>query len=309
MMGVTPWDSSLQIKDAVTGWSASEFASRFRKASKQDDTSDVPYQAAMAASLISMLHLTIQGVNNFRQNGPQLANYVSKNTFQTMGGKLAFDENGQLKAPSLTVQYDANGVVQTVYPPDASSGPILYPMPTWDRRDCEKLSGCEGKRGNSTDTLIYTGNVCDDSGMCVCGDPLNFKPVGSGTTANCIQFEEMNYIDHRLKALSWALSGLLLAFCIFSLGWTYYYRKNSLVKVSQPLFLGFVVVGSIVSALSILPMSIEASYREDTDDIRVVDAACMATPWLWGMVRMKLFKDICSHDRAVPISLTSATIQ
>ena len=285
IMGVTPWDSSLQIKDAVTGWSASEFASRFRRASKEDETSDVPYQAAMAASLISMLHQTIQGVNEFHQNGPQLANYISKNSFQTMGGNLAFDENGQLKAPSLTIQYDENGVVQTVYPPEASSGPILYPMPTWDHRDCINLSGCEREKGNSTEVFFDAGNTCDNRGMCLCGDPLYSKSVGSGATANCIQLEEMNYISQCLKVFSSVLSGLLLTFCIFCLGWTYWYRENALVKVSQPLCLVFVVIGSILSILSILTTGVEGSYREDTDNIQFVDFACMATPWLWGMVR------------------------
>jgi len=43
------------------------------------------------------------------------------------------------------------------------------------------------------------------------------------------------------------------------------------------------VVGSIVSSLSIIPMGVETSYREDSDTIRAVDVACMAIPWLWGM--------------------------
>lgn len=283
IMGVTPWDSSLQVKDKVTGWSATEFASRFRKANRAEESSDVPYQAAMAASLISMLHQAIEGVNGFRQNGPELAEYISKHSFQTMGGELSFDENGQLKAPSLTVQYDKSGVVQTVYPPEASSGPILYPMPTWAHRDCINLSGCQGEKGNSTDDLIDTGNTCDTSGMCVCGDPATLRSVGSGATANCIEWEEMNYINHSLIITSWILFGLLSAFCIFCLAWTYYYRENSLVKISQPLFLAFLVAGSLISITSILPLGVEAPYREDTDNIGVVDAACMAFPWLWGL--------------------------
>ena len=228
-----------------------------------------------------MLHQTIEGANGFRGNGPQLADYVSKHSFPTMGGNLAFDDNGQLKVPSLTVQYDTNGGVQTVYPPELSSGPMLYPMPTWDHRDCINLSGCEGENGNST---FVTGNTCDNTGACVCGDPLNFRSVGLGATANCIELEEMNYINDNFIFLSWVLAGLMFALCLYCLGWTYYYRENSLVMISQPLFLAFVVAGSMLSIASILPMGIEASYREDTDNIGVVDAACMATPWLWGMV-------------------------
>jgi len=212
-----------------------------------------------------------------------LADYISKNKFETIGGSYTFDENGQSEARSLMIQYDANEVVQTVYPPDSASGPILYPMPTWDHRDCILVSECKRENENLTVAISDTGNLCDDKGMCVCSDPVNFKSVGSGTTANCVQMEEMNYIAHFLKVLSWILSGLLLALCIFCLGWTYHYRENTLVKVSQPLFLAFVIAGSILSVLSILTMGVEGSYREDTYNIRAVDAACMATPWLWGM--------------------------
>ena len=238
-----------------------------------------------------MLHQAIQGVNGFRENGPQLAEYISKHSFQTMGGVLSFDENGQLDAPSLTIQYDTNGQVQTVYPPEASSAPMLYPMPTWDHRDCVKMSGCEAENGNSTSNFFEDGNTCDSSGMCVCSDPSNFRSVGSGATANCIEWEEMNYIDKRLKTLSWVLVALISIFCVYCLAWTYYYRENSLVKISQPLFLAFVVAGSALSIASILPMGVEASYREDTDNIEAVDAACMTTQWLWGMVsRSSLFR-------------------
>ena len=284
IMGVTPWDSSLQIEDTVTGLSARDFAMLFRSASNVEATSDVPYQAAMAASLISMLYQAIQGVDGFRQNGPKLADYISKNTFQTMGGNLAFDENGQLKAPSLTIQYDRDRVVQTVYPYDAASAAILYPMPTWDHRDCLLVSGCEGG-SNSTDPSSGTGNVCDARGMCVCGDPLNYKAIGLGSTADCVHLEEMHYIENSLKVMSWVLCGLLLSFCVYCLGWTYYYRENPLVKVSQPFFLALLVVGSIVSLLSMITVGVEGSYREDTENIVFVDAACMASYWLKGMVR------------------------
>lgn len=282
IMGVTPWDSSLQIEDEVTGLSARDFAMLFRRASNVEEASDVPYQAAMAASLISMVYQAIQAVDGFRQNGPQLADYISKNTFQTMGGNLAFDENGQLKAPSLMIQYDRDRVVQTVYPYDAASAPILYPMPTWDHRDCLLISGCEGG-SNSTDSFSGTGNVCDARGMCVCGDPLNYIPIGLGSTADCVHSEIMHYIEPSLKVISWVLCGLLFSFCFYALGWTYYYRDNPLVKVSQPFFLALLIVGSIISLLSMITMGIEGSYREDTENIWLVDTACMANAWLWGM--------------------------
>ena len=300
-MGVTPWDASLQIEDAVTGWTPSEFAALYRTVRGEEETADVAYQSAMAGALISVLFQAVEAVGNFQNNGPELAEYISKNSFETMGGNFSFDENGQSKAPSLMVQYDAEQIVQTVFPIEAASGPILYPMPSWDHRDCTILSDCEQQ----------SGNVCNDEGVCVCGDSVNFKSVGSGPTANCIPLEEMNYINSSLKTLSRVMVGFLLAFCAFALGWIWWYRENTLVKVSQPLFLGLIVTGSILSSLSIIPMGVEASYREDTDNIKAIDAACMAIPWLWGMVRTVRFRKddntLLQHELTCPFLFCFST--
>ena len=254
------------------------YSSHLRKILDEEETADVSYQAAMASALISILYQTIEAVQDFRSNGPQLAKYISNNSFQTKGGNIAFDENGQSKAPSLILQYDAKGELQIF---KKLSVPLLYPMPTWDRRDCINRSKCEGKNGNDTDSSAKSKNVCHDDGTYVCDDKFNFKPIGSGATANCI---DMNYIDHSLEVFSWILCGFLLLFCVFALGWIYWYRENTLVKVSQPLFLGLLVIGSILSSLSIILMGAETSYR-DAGNIKAIDAACMAVPWLYGMVR------------------------
>ncbi|VEU35360.1 unnamed protein product [Pseudo-nitzschia multistriata] len=167
LMGVTPWDASLQIEDAVTGWTPSEFASLYRTVLGEEETADVAYQSAMAGALISVLYQAVEAVGSFQDNGPELAEYISNNSFETMGGNFSFDENGQSMAPSLMVQYDAEQLVHTIYPLETASGPILYPMPSWDHRDCTLLSTCEQQADNITDYLPM-GNVCNDEGICVC---------------------------------------------------------------------------------------------------------------------------------------------
>lgn len=62
------------------------------------------------------------------------------------------------------------------------------------------------------------------------------------------------------------------------------FSNKKKIEVSQPLFLAMIVIGSILSSMGIIPMGVEAYYREDTNNIKAIDAACMATPWLWGMV-------------------------
>jgi len=266
IMGVTPWDQSLNIVDQVTGWSAQDFADEFARATGDVD---VTYHAASAASVISIAVQAIETTNSL--NEAVLSEHIAKATFPTIYGSISFDANGQSQAPSLLVQYDANGTVQTVYPEDASSGSILYPMPTWDDRQCQRHSLC-----------VENGNTCNDQGLCIC-EASDEYPVGSGATATCIPEENMNFITPALKSFVYFLIALTLLIGVACMGWIYVYRDNTLVKVAQPICLSLIAFGCIVSTFSMIPMGYETEYRDTSPDIRGADAACMAIPWLWGL--------------------------
>mmetsp|Transcript_8278 Transcript_8278/g.17219 ORF Transcript_8278/g.17219 Transcript_8278/m.17219 type:complete len:442 (+) Transcript_8278:488-1813(+) len=120
IMGVTPWDQSLNIVDQVTGWSAQDFADEFARATGDVD---VTYHAASAASVVSIAVQAIESTDTLDE--AVLTKHIAEATFPTIYGAISFDANGQSQAPSLLVQYDANGTVQTVYPEEASSGSIL----------------------------------------------------------------------------------------------------------------------------------------------------------------------------------------
>lgn len=265
IFGVSPWDASLNITDEVTGWSARDFADNFRN--ETADT-DVTYHAASAASVIS---IAVQAMENTKtKDKATLATHIALKSFKTIYGDISFDSNGQSLAPALLIQYDASKTVQTVYPNKVRSGPILYPMPTWNLRDCIRLSPCE-----------KDGDKCDDTGKCVCDNP-DYFPVSEGATAMCVPKEELNYIAPGLKIVFNLLVGMLVIMGVGSLAWIHIYKEIPLVKASQPLFLGLIAVGSIISSCAIIFMSVETGYRESVN-IGGVDASCMAVNWLYGL--------------------------
>ena len=145
-------------------------------------------------------------------------------------------------------------------------------MPTWDKRQCQRNSKC-----------VDSGNSCNDEGVCICVYAENEYAVGAGASAMCIPREDMNFIMPALKAFVYFLVATALLFALFCLGWIYYYRTNMLVKVAQPMCLCLIVVGCVISIFSIIPMGYDTEYRDNSDDIRLADAACMAVPWLWGL--------------------------
>lgn len=144
-------------------------------------------------------------------NETELVPFIANNEFQTMFGNVAFDVNGQNFAPSLATQYDLNGTVQTVFPVESSSGSFLYPMPTWVQRDCIHLSKCTSD-----------GNSCNEDGVCICTNLVDYSSIGVGKSASCI----LNEAKSSMLALSIALPiASLLIICVVAV--LIYERKRN----------------------------------------------------------------------------------
>lgn len=110
--------------------------------------------------------------------------------------------------------------------------------------------------------------VCEANNFAVCPD----RPE-----------EDMSYISAGLTMVGCAMFGIVGALGIWASLWTYTNRGDWVVNVSQPIFLGLVILGTLISSLSIIFMGFQTSYRlardesgEFTDrenpDIGMVDA-------------------------------------
>ncbi|CAB9526100.1 activated protein kinase catalytic subunit alpha-1 [Seminavis robusta] len=184
IMGVEPWHESVVATDALTGWSTQEFGARY-KALSSDTT--VHNLVANAAAAISIALQAMQAVGSY-QNVTLLTEYMLQTTFQTIVGEVSFDEYGQNAAPTALIQYNASGQVRVTYPLDKANGPILYPMPTWDGRDCIHESDC-----------TKTGNTCSREGVCICNTDsaeVELISVGFGSTAECVELYQTSAWDN-----------------------------------------------------------------------------------------------------------------
>lgn len=170
MAGISPWDPSLSSSDSVVGWSPAEFAELHLATTFRTAT----YHSASAAASVGALIQAIERANSF--DSDSIVSILANEEFTTLYGTLSFDSNGQSKAPSLFLQYDVNSTVQTVYPLDASSGSLVYPMPTWVHRDCMFTSTCET---GSVSTVI---GECQVDGTCKCQDSSALS-IGVGPDA------------------------------------------------------------------------------------------------------------------------------
>lgn len=281
MMGVSPWDPSLDMRDQVVGWSAMEFSELFLSTTQRTST----YHAASAAASVGTLVQAIERADSFATDA--VADVLASQEFKTLYGLLSFDANGQSQAPSLHLQYDKDLAVQTVYPIEFRSAELVYPMPTWDARDCNVLSRC------------LTGDekgVCQEDGSCKC-DSEGAISSGVGSSAKCVYIpnEDLTYVDTSLLFVGYILFAIQALLSIACTAWTVYFRNRRIVRASQPLFLCLIACGTFMMSLSIIPVGIQGGYRylfdpitgmqtdEPNTEIRSVDAACMALPWLFSM--------------------------
>lgn len=285
IIGVSPWHESLKIEDTITGWSAKTFADKFKAYTSQIAT----YQASSAAGAMSILIQALESEQTLDID--TIKESFLKNIYTTQYGNVSFDESGQSEAPCLVLQYtDDENNVDTVYPERLQSSKISYPMPSWGFRKCKRTGGCE-----------KSGGTCEEDGECVC--PVGLMIVKQVENPYCIisPKENFNFIRTGFKYLGYVAVTLQGLVSCFAIAWTYIYRRNELVRVSQPNFLRAIAVGCFIMTTAIIPASIETEYRFQIDPttlaftdepnpaVRGVDIACMAVFWLHNMGFIMMF--------------------
>lgn len=290
MSGVGPWDPSIPGVDDITGWTAAEFDEKFAEFTGRQAT----YHAASAAASVSILSQALEKAGSDWMNHDKVSAILANDSFPTAYGNIQFDDNGQSSAPVLTMQYVSDDIkVKTVFPENQKAAEFVYPMPTWEKRDCQLGKQCEGDAINGVKVV----GVCTTEGVCSCNNKDIFVSVGVGRGATCLQVPDEDYslIPSSVKAVGTTLLGIQCFMSLVTILWTWYFQKRRVLRISQPIFLIIISIGCILQATSIIPMSIQGKYRfvqdeltrelseEPNDDLALLDGACMAVYWLYFM--------------------------
>lgn len=89
--------------------------------------------------------------------------------------------------------------------------------------------------------------------------------------------EERNEIEPGIRGLVLFLTGLVVAFTLFSAYWFHRNRKLRIVQVHQPIFLLTICGGLFIWELSVIPLGIDDANSASASRVNM---ACMATEWL-----------------------------
>lgn len=88
---------------------------------------------------------------------------------------------------------------------------------------------------------------------------------------------------HQIGNLLFMGATLVVLLFLLSVGcicWTFYYRKNRVVRASQPIFLTMIALGVLIMSLAIIPMSMDDGNFVPSDSGTVGRLACMGQVWL-----------------------------
>lgn len=113
--------------------------------------------------------------------------------------------------------------------------------------------------------------------------------------------ENMSLVPVAAIAVGWCLAGILIMCCAALAWWLYKYRNKHVVRTAQPLFLAMLLIGTLVMASSIIPMT----FQEPTSQ-RGLDIACMATPWLFVLGFSTSFSAISAKAWRISIVVRKA---
>ena len=76
-----------------------------------------------------------------------------------------------------------------------------------------------------------------------------------------------------VRSFGWGLGGAAMLLSVYLGVWTFANRKKTMLRISQPLFLGMMCFGTFLMASSVLFLGWQEPWRG-------LNFACMATPWL-----------------------------
>ena len=142
-------------------------------------------------------------------------------------------------------------------------------------------------------------------------DNLNAALVGSKSVEEALAdgqagmkrviFGDLNQLG-KIRIFGYVLFGttilLSLLFCL----WTFLYRNTRVVMASQPFFLYMIIVGCVILASAVIPLSID----DGVASVETCTSSCRVLPWLLAIGFTIIFSALYSKIRRLNIVLRSA---
>lgn len=171
---------------------------------------------------------------------------------------------------------------------DANSG--MLQCPTGIMWGVYNIRAIGERSGTNTYEAVLTSSFVIGGAWTILED---FVYRDGTTTAPTLVREaaDNNFLSSGVRAVGFTLMGIAWLLALVGLVMLQYYRKDTTITRAQPLFMMLLCAGSFIMSVSMLTLSFdEGSGWTDAQ----LDAACMATPWLFFVGQMLVFSALFS---------------
>ncbi|CAB9510354.1 Gamma-aminobutyric acid (GABA) B receptor [Seminavis robusta] len=188
--------------------------------------------------------------------GQQLYDALVRTEFQGVTGWVAFDHNSGTRRED-TVHYRLENVVL------ADKGKGAVPNSSFVEFNISTVAIVGTETINFKDPYTYSDNSTNQ--------PSPLPPVDG---------MECNLIDNGALIYGWVFAAFVALMSLGWMVWTVLNRKRYVVGAGQPVFLCQLCLGTFLTAMAVIPLSMQEE-REGCETSKFnLDAACMATPWI-----------------------------
>ncbi len=125
-LGMSSWVPSRVLKDEYFG-DAEQFAGEYQKRFGYE----ADYHAASGTAVVEAFVKAIESANSLEP--AKVRDAIARLDFDSLYGRIRFNENGQINLPQTVVQIQ-NGKMVPIYGPKGVIEKALYPMPAWGKR-------------------------------------------------------------------------------------------------------------------------------------------------------------------------------
>jgi branched-chain amino acid transport system substrate-binding protein len=124
--GMSSWVPTRTLKDEYFG-DAEQFAREYQKRFGYEPD----YHAASAVADVEAFVKAIDSANSLEP--AKVRDAIARLDFDSLYGRIHFNENGQINLPQTVVQVQ-NSKLVPIYGPKGPIENALYPMPPWSKR-------------------------------------------------------------------------------------------------------------------------------------------------------------------------------
>jgi branched-chain amino acid transport system substrate-binding protein len=117
------WAPSMKWKDQLFGWTAQDYADLYKK-----EFGYVPdYHPPQSTAALEIYQVALEKVGNF--DPQKVRDAIATENIMTAYGPIRFDQRGANIAKEMAVMQSQHGQQVVVYPLDAATGKLEYPLP------------------------------------------------------------------------------------------------------------------------------------------------------------------------------------